>query len=94
MSKHTPAPWAVVTELRPQDEIVADMVNKMWVIPAEHQSLGDNYADACLIAAAPDLLQALKIISVWAKNGRGEKDFGDIAKLANETIEKAKEAGL
>lgn len=41
-----------------------------------------------------ELVQALKIISIWAKNGRTEKDFDDIAKLANETIEKAKEAGL
>jgi len=47
---------------------------------------------------APDVVKqlvgALKIISIWAKNGSTEKDFDDIAKLANETLEKAKEVGL
>ena len=62
MSKHTPSPWAVVTELRSHDEIVADMVNKIWVIPASHQPLGDNYADALLVSAAPDLLAALLMV--------------------------------
>lgn len=37
---------------------------------------------------------ALKVISIWAKNGSTEKDFDDIEKLANETLEKVKEAGL
>lgn len=40
------------------------------------------------------LIMALKVISIWAKNGSTEKDFDDIEKLADETIEKAKGAGL
>ena len=39
------------------------------------------------------LIMALKVISIWAKNGSTEKDFDDIEKLADETIEKAKGEG-
>ena len=39
------------------------------------------------------LIMALKVISIWAENGSAEKDFYDIARLANETLEKAKGAG-
>jgi hypothetical protein len=37
-------------------------------------------------AGVNELMRALKIISIWAENGRTEKDFDDIAKLASETI--------
>lgn len=39
------------------------------------------------------LRMAVKVISIWAKNGSTEKDFDDIEKLANKTLEKVKEAG-
>lgn len=40
------------------------------------------------------LRMALKVIATWAKNGSTEKDFDDIEKLANKTLEKAKEEVL
>lgn len=40
------------------------------------------------------LRMALKVIAIWAKNGSTEKDFDDIEKLANKTLEKAKEEVL
>ena len=40
------------------------------------------------------LIMALKVIAIWAENGTTEKDFDDIARLANETVEKVKGAGL
>ena len=40
------------------------------------------------------LRMAVKVISIWAKNGSTEKDFDDIEKLANKTLEKAKEEVL
>jgi hypothetical protein len=60
MSAHTPGPWIVVHELRDSDEAVADLVNQTWVIPERGSRLGDCYADARLIAAAPGLLEALQ----------------------------------
>ncbi len=60
MNAHTPGPWMVVHELRPNDEAVADLVNNTWVIPERPVRLGSWHADAALIAAAPDLLDALR----------------------------------
>lgn len=37
---------------------------------------------------------ALKVISIWAENGSTEKDFYDIARLANKMLEKANGGGL
>lgn len=40
------------------------------------------------------LIMALKVIAIWAENGSAEKDFDDIARLANKTLERVKGAGL
>lgn len=62
MSSHTAAPWIVVRELREKDEIVCDMLNAGWVIPANGQKLAPWDVDAALISASPDLLSALEVI--------------------------------
>lgn len=74
MSKHTPGPWAYaleygpsVTEL-PRITTVARCANYVIGLPSEYPGgnyrdgdpSGDEEADARLIAAAPDLLEALK----------------------------------
>ena len=38
------------------------------------------------------LILALKVIAIWAENGSAEKDFYDIARLANKTLERVKGA--
>jgi hypothetical protein len=63
---HTPGPWMVTHELRETDETVCDLVNNTWVVVQSR--LGDWNADAALIAAAPDLLQACKAL-VDARDG-------------------------
>jgi hypothetical protein len=40
-------------------------------------------------AVVKQLVGALKIISIWAKNGSTEKDFDDIVKIADKAIAKA-----
>lgn len=66
-SKHTPGPWWV--EVRPNP---ASAITPLFQIQAKHRGEGSNYciasvnfweapeANARLIAAAPDLLSALK----------------------------------
>ena len=97
MSKHTPGPWELVS-LGWRGQFIYGTDER---VPSGRRLISEvdlNFdgaeANALLIAAAPDLLQALKIISIWAKNGSTEKDFDDIAKLANEALEKAKEEVL
>ncbi|MBM6442362.1 hypothetical protein JQF37_01800 [Pseudomonas sp. MIL9] len=58
--KHTPGPWEVITELRPTDEIICDMLNAGYVAITQGQKLANWRDDARLIASAPALLAALK----------------------------------
>ena len=63
MSKHTPAPWFVDEITRKTNEI------KIWAkgtpliarVFLRDVSINEQYANAELIAAAPDLLEALKL---------------------------------
>lgn len=58
--KHTPGPWIVTTDLRQDDEIICDMLNEQgYVAITNGQKLANWRDDAKLIAAAPDLLEAL-----------------------------------
>ena len=74
MSKHTPGPWAYeleygpnITEL-PRITTVARCANYVIGLPSDYPGgncrdgdpSGDEEADARLIAAAPDMLEALK----------------------------------
>ena len=62
--QHTSGPWKVIeTHYLPHDgDHVADMSNGLMVVPSMF-GLGDPLADARLIAAAPDLLEALKVLA-------------------------------
>lgn len=57
---HTPGPWVVVTELRDTDEIICDMLNNGYVAITKGKKLANWRHDAALIAAAPELLEALE----------------------------------
>ena len=57
---YTKGPWRVVRELRDDEEIVCDMLNAAYVIPAAGSKLSPWLNDANLISAAPELLEALE----------------------------------
>lgn len=82
MSKHTPGPWAYaleygpsVTEL-PRITTVARCANYVIGLPSEYPGgnyrdgdpSGDEEADARLIAAAPELLEALELLTAGIEN--------------------------
>jgi hypothetical protein len=56
---HTPGPWHWV-------EADSDIIRSVYEVNDEHDNTvadcGTNFANACLIAAAPDLLEALLYI--------------------------------
>lgn len=54
MNKHTPAPWHVANGVQIRSE--RDQIAKVWMM--RH---GEGQANAHLIAAAPDLLDALEV---------------------------------
>ena len=65
---HTPGPWAVNSPC--SDEVVADLGGADLIVARSIRTA----ANAALIAAAPDLLEALRgivCLSIW----RGASDF-------------------
>lgn len=88
MSKHTPGPWATDGG----DTVVA-MGNQIVVTaPApDGASREEMKANARLIAAAPDLLAALKAIFVLRPAGVGANEYAlTVERIANDAIAKAK----
>jgi hypothetical protein len=71
MKAGTPGPWAVFLDTDPMNEDGAVCVsgNDHEIRPAAGQKLGDEAADFRLMAAAPDLLEALEKL---ARLGNGE----------------------
>lgn len=66
MSKHTPGPWVLSYDQGSTRDIVSEkeqlticMVRRSWVSPDAYQ------ANAQLIAAAPELLEAAKLVLAW-----------------------------
>lgn len=58
MNKHTPAPWHVANGVQIRSE--RDQIAKVWMM--RH---GEGKANAHLIAAAPELLEALAQFVAW-----------------------------
>jgi hypothetical protein len=89
MSKHTPAPW--VLKIRPAEHddnvTVAEIeVNGKYrggiarLQSAEHIdgiAKDELIANARLIAAAPDMLEALRLHQAWADSERTGPDYGE-----------------
>jgi hypothetical protein len=80
MSKHTPGPWATTEAVTTREvdgyETTACAVNRADVgqaIALVYAGFGDGPANARLIAAAPELLEALKdLFTVAQANGWAE----------------------
>lgn len=61
MSKHTPGPWTVTYTTPSGFPLRIETAENLPVHIAEMVTVNNNlYDDACLIAAAPELLKALK----------------------------------
>lgn len=65
MSKHTPGPWEVMDSFYPSiKEVVGPSFNVkavMWATDLTEKDYQERSADLRLIAAAPDLLEALQL---------------------------------
>lgn len=60
MKTHTPAPWHINRTFKTALEIWAAGTPKIAVVPDQNVSINEQEANALLIHAAPDLLQALE----------------------------------
>jgi hypothetical protein len=90
--KHTPGPWTV-GEQNPADNTIAIKAGKLsplaYCAPRPHWD-DTQKANARLIAAAPDLLQALE--GLYAECSMFHKQWGD--RSNQKAADKAIEAGL
>ena len=85
MSKHTPGPWIVVSRGMFSPKVVD--ANSLGICHTTYAPTGAE-ANARLIAAAPDLLEALKEI-VDAADGAGWEQLDPSFKKARAAIAKA-----
>lgn len=68
MSKHSPSPWTVQAQKKGSPSVyAADGYSVVGTGNARTRTFEQSTADAQLIAAAPELLQALKILNHHAK---------------------------
>ena len=105
MSKHTPGPWSYWSGYNPFDKLEAQVTADGGdiVIASYNSLIEEGEANACLMAAAPDLLTDLEEAAKtlrryevlhWAKE-TNESDAkakvnGDLAARFERTIDKAR----
>lgn len=98
MSRHTPGPWSYAQhhlgDFRITDE--ADRVVAETRPPGNCNSTGNEHANARLIAAAPDMLAAIKAIKncahlAWTDTANIKPAFDRIEQLAREAIARVEE---
>ena len=90
MSKHTPGPWTYALEYGPniteppRITTIGRCANYVIGLPSDYPGgnyrdgdpSGDEEADARLMAAAPELLEALETLERWLRQA-GEEDGGN-----------------
>lgn len=88
MSKHTPGPWRVVDSWN--DHMVEGQNGEeiIWQ-DGPHETPTINKANACLIAAAPDLLEALENLADYIDERAGDNECRPLEN-ARAAIAKAK----
>ena len=81
MSRHTPGPWKVDTQGPPHIVIMPEIADHGCGFKYAAVGGGNEDANTALIAAAPDMLEALNnLIGMW-RNGRpmykGQAEYHD-----------------
>ncbi len=78
-AKHTPGPWAYHNTPTPFIYVNAGglPICQIYTSTAHGQSMGEQFANARLIAAAPELLEAAKLVLEWyeAEDNHSGTDF-------------------
>lgn len=90
-AKHTPGEWYV----HPTEEPTAIMAGDYYVATAHAIGwTGDHAANAALISAAPEMLEALRYIVGWKATGWDPEKARDMARLAIRKATGAEGGGL
>lgn len=92
MNKHTPGPWAFAKYSNKQFGLGKQGEGAFFFLQCVHDTANDPeaIADARLISAAPDLLEALRgLISVFSSNSTEQEIISAREAIAKATGEKA-----
>lgn len=104
MSEHTPGPWGVGSKIKEYDpeyenDLLGqniDFANHTGAIQIWGESRKELNANACLIAAAPDLLEALEVCipapSQYADSGLAKSNmrYEEALRIREQAIAKAR----
>jgi hypothetical protein len=92
MSKHTPGPWSYWSGYNPFDKIESQVTAEGGdIVIASYNSLIDQgEANACLMAAAPDLLEALEGVERLCSQSGYVGVNGQYLKVVRAAIAKAR----
>lgn len=83
MSAHTPGPWHIATAITTEDTIGAIAVVRRSIFAVfSPAARGDADSDARLIAAAPEMLEALKAVVEQLRVAKFDGPWLDHAKAA------------
>lgn len=94
MSKHTPGPWAYWSGYNPYDKIEAQVTAEGGdiVIASYNHLIAEGEANAALIAAAPDLLEALERCAVLLRIKRHACEDSGVCRILDSHISQARSA--
>jgi hypothetical protein len=99
MVPHTPGPWTVDNcgrDVR-AGGVGGLFVARIYAVPQEDNPSGygdEQFANARLIAAAPDMLQALKAIRKWLMDGDTPAELLKPGEFWNDAFVKANNAAI
>jgi len=82
MTEHTPGPWKGDYEIIGNSRIVATMA---WCSGME----AEDSANACLVCAAPEMLEALREMVTWMPSGFAPESKSRAMNMAYDAIAKA-----
>ena len=93
MSKHTPGPWKIVGTIYTSIKEISGPSFKvsavLWATDLNEKDFQKRMADMCLIAAAPDLLEALCYL-YETNTGKTYEEWLEAMSVAEAAIAKAK----
>lgn len=96
MTKHTPAPWRAILGISDRHGEITNGKYKIAFVDCRYGAIGEPEANARLIAAAPELLEALEFIFEQVTNEKnhhhtlGAFSHGVGIDMAKKAITKAK----
>lgn len=93
--RHTPGPWTMLhasSQSESADIVRADDTNDRVAMTCPDSTEGVEIANGCLIAAAPDLYEALRELNIWFSEAFDKVDLGHYKADVHKKFDKAKTA--